>query len=330
MWARKPSGSRTAGLSRHQVNRIQTALLLLFLAAYPALLGWMVWGGNVVVWLALFGIGFALFSPVNSPQLVMRLVRAKPLTVVQAPRLHEMVAVLARRAGLAAVPVLYYIPSNQVNAFAVGRNGEAAIAVSSGLTRLLDHDEVAGVMAHEISHLRNDDIRVMSLAALSGRVTAMFSLFGQLLLLFSLPLLLVSQVHVNWMALLLLIFAPQLSVVAQLGLSRVREYRADLSAVELTGEPQSLASALWKIDRSARPLWRRLLPMGRVPDWLSTHPPVAERIRRLQELGAGNRFQNGPDMVRATDRNQYNKSRPFVAFYDWHRNNQRQSKYRQY
>ena len=87
-------------------------------------------------------------------------------------------------------------------------------------------------MAHEISHLRNDDIRVMSLAALSGRVTGAFSLFGMLLLLFSLPLMLVSQVHVNWLALALLIFAPQLSALAQLGLSRVREYRADLSAVE--------------------------------------------------------------------------------------------------
>ncbi len=294
MLVNNSGGSRTSGLSRPQVNRIQTALLLLFLAAYPALLGWMVWGGNVVVWLALFGIGFALFSPINSPQLVMRLVRAKPLAVAQAPRLHEMVAMLARRAGLTAVPALYYIPSNQVNAFAVGRNGEAAIAVSSGLTRLLDHDEVAGVMAHEISHLRNDDIRVMSLAALSGRVTGAFSLFGMLLLLFSLPLMLVSQVHVNWLALALLIFAPQLSALAQLGLSRVREYRADLSAVELTEDPQALASALWKIDRAARPLWRRLLPKGTIPDWLSTHPPIAERIRRLQELTPGSRSDRAP------------------------------------
>ncbi len=273
---------------RHQyhglVNRVQTMLLLTFLAVYPAFMGWLLWGGDVVIWLALFGALFAFFSPVNSPQWVMRLARAKPLPVTQAPRLHRIVAELSQRAGLAAVPDLYYLPTRQLNAFAVGQSAASAIAVSAGLTKLLDRDEVEAVVAHEISHLVNGDIRVMSLAALSGRMTAFFSLLGQLILLFSLPLMLVSAVHMNWLALALLIFAPQISTLAQLGLSRVREFQADLSAAELLGSPQPLMSALSKIEQYSQPLWRRFIPVAQLPGFLRTHPPTAERIRRLGAL----------------------------------------------
>ncbi len=276
-----------AGLPQLVINRLQTGLLLVFLAVYPALLGWLLWGGDVVVWLGLFGMLFAVFSPANSPQLVMRLARAKPLSFSQAPRLHQIVAELSRRAGLAAVPALYYLPTNQLNAFAVGRSSASAIAVSSGLTRLLEREEVEAVVAHEICHLRNDDIRVMSLAALSGRVTATFSLIGQMILLFSLPLMLVSDLQINWLVLALLIFAPHLSTLAQLGLSRVREYRADLSAAQLLGRPDDLVSALRKIEAYSQPLWQRFLRVYQLPGWLRTHPPTGERIRRLLELGNG-------------------------------------------
>lgn len=273
------------GLSQHTLaNRLQTGLLLAFLAAYPALLGWLLWGGDVVVWLALFGLLFAFFSPVNSPQWVMRLARAKPLPVSQAPRLHQIVAELSTRARLEAVPQLYYLSSRQLNAFAVGRSQHSAIAVSAGLTKILDRDEVEAVVAHEISHLANDDIRVMSLAALSGRMTGFFSLVGLLMLLFSLPLILFSGMHINWLALALLIFAPQLSTLAQLGLSRVREYQADLTAAQLLGSPQALITALTRIEHYSKPLWQRLLPGYSLPGFLRTHPPTAERVRRLQGL----------------------------------------------
>jgi len=276
-----------AGLPQLLINRLQTGLLLTFLAVYPALLGWLLWGGDVVVWLGLFGILFAVFSPANSPQLVMRLARAKPLSVAQAPHLRQMVAELAQRAGLEAVPELYYLPTSQLNAFSVGRSKTSAIAVSAGLTKLLERDEVEAVVAHEVSHLRNDDIRVMSLAVLSGRVTAAFSLTGQLILLFSLPLMLVSNLHINWLALALLIFAPQLSTLVQLGLSRVREYRADLSAARLLGSPDELISALQKIEAYSQPLWQRFLRVYQLPGWLRTHPPTVERVRRLREMRKG-------------------------------------------
>ena len=275
------------GFSPSWTNRLQTALLLIFLAAYPAFMGWLLWGGDVVIWLALFGGVFAFFSPVNSPQLVMRLVRAKPLALSQAPRLHTIVADLSMQAGLEAVPELYYVPSRQLNAFAVGRSKSSAIAVSAGLTRLLDRDEVEAVVAHEISHLANDDIRVMSLAALSGRMTAFFSLLGQCILLLSLPLMLVSNIHINWLALALLILAPPLSTLAQLGLSRVREYQADLSAAQLLGSPQALITALTKIEKYSQSWWRKLFPATHLPAFLRTHPPTAERIRRLSHMGLG-------------------------------------------
>ncbi len=302
---------RQDSLSHSLRNRIQTSLLLLFLAAYPAFMGWLLWGGDMIVWLALFSVVFAVFSPVNSPQWVMRLVRAKPLSVSQAPRLHAIVSELSRRAGLESVPALYYLPSRQLNAFAVGRSSNSAIAVSAGLTRLLERDEVEAVVAHEISHLANDDIRVMSLAALSGRMTALFSFVGQFILLFSLPLMLVSTIHINWLALVLLIFAPQLSTLAQLGLSRVREYQADLCAANLLGSPQALITALGKIETYSRPLWQRIFPGAQLPGFLRTHPPTAERIRRLREIEPWRHSGFGPRPDINVPRNHYRWS-PFA------------------
>ncbi len=301
----------TDGLSHSLSNQLQTGILLVFLAAYPAFMGWLLWGVDVVVWLAIFGAVFAFFSPVNSPQWVMRLARAKPLSFAQAPRLHEIVTDLSVRAGLETVPELYYLPSRQLNAFAVGRSKESAIAVSSGLTKLLERDEVEAVVAHEISHLANDDIRVMSLAALSGRMTAMFSLVGQFILLFSLPLMLVSNLHINWLALALLIFAPQLSTLAQLGLSRVREYQADLSAARLLGSPQALITALTKIENYSKPLWQRILPVAQMPSLLRAHPPTAERIRRLREIHPGYRGHTGARVDIPIHRGDYRWS-PFI------------------
>lgn len=269
------------------LNRLQSGLLLCALGGLLALLGWLLWGVDGVLMLLVLGAVMVLLGPSVTPRLVMRLYGASVLSPTQAPMLYAVVRELARRAGLASVPTLYYVPSPIVNAFAVGRRDAAAIAVTDGLLRVLDRREQIGVLAHEVSHIYANDIWVMGLADLFSRLTSLLSLFGQLLLLINLPLVLMSEAAINWFAILILIFAPTLSALAQLGLSRTREYHADLNAAGLTGDPEGLARALVKIERvQGRWLERLFLPGRSVPDpsLLRTHPPTEERVARLLAL----------------------------------------------
>lgn len=276
---------------RHALlNRLQSLALLGAIGGFMALLGWLVWGVFGVIGLLLVAMWLLLFNPAARPQLIMRMYRASLLTSWEAPGLQKVLHELARRAELPAVPELYYVPSRMVNAFAVGTPGQAAIAVTDGLLRALDLREIAGVLAHEVSHIRNNDLRVMGIADLFSRLTSFLSLFGQILLLLNLPLLLLSGMAINWFAILVLIFAPSLSVLAQLGLSRTREYDADLNAAQLTGDPEGLARALVKIERVHGSFLERLLLPGRgipEPSTLRTHPRTEDRVRRLMELRPG-------------------------------------------
>ncbi|HHL40110.1 MAG TPA: Zn-dependent protease [Deltaproteobacteria bacterium] len=238
------------------------------------------------MWIAL---GAALFSLVVEPaaasRLTLALYRARPITPAQAPRLYEAVEELSRRAALPAAPLLYYAPTPVVNAFAVGTRRNPAIALTDGLLRTLTLRETAAVLSHETAHIANGDLRVMSLADYVSRLTGLFALTGQLLLILALPAVALGAVKVNLWGLLALAVSPHLAVLAQLGLSRVREYDADLLAVRLTGDPEGLASALAKIERVNRS-WRTWLLPGwgnPYPSWLRTHPPTEERIRRLLE-----------------------------------------------
>lgn len=269
------------------INRLQTLLLLLLIGGYLALLGWLLWGAGGVFWLLILGGLWVVFAPTASPQLILRLTRARPLAFAAAPALYRRVEELARRAELPRIPALYLMPGGLGNAFAVGSREQAVIVVTEGLLRSLDQRELTGVLAHEISHIRNNDIRVMSLAMAAGQLTGVLSTIGQVLLLVNLPLLLVSDLHLNWSAVLILLLAPTASSLAQLGLSRVREYEADLSAATLTGDPDGLARALLKTEQLQQLSWRRLLiPGARLPEHplLRSHPPTRERVRRLQEL----------------------------------------------
>jgi heat shock protein HtpX len=272
------------------INRLQTLALLIFLAGYLALLGWILWGGDGIFLLIVFGVVLVLFSPTSSPQLVMRLYRARPISKNEAPQIYQALNELSRRAGLNYLPAPYYLPTNVINAFAVGTREKSAIAITDGLIRTLDWRELVGVLAHELSHIRNNDIRVMGLADMASRFTSTLSTIGQILLLLNLPLILFSEHHINWWAVLILLFAPQISALAQLGLSRVREYDADLNAAMLTGDPEGLARALVKLERSQNSLWRRVfMPGYRIPEpsLLRTHPPTEERVKRLLELKGG-------------------------------------------
>lgn len=277
---------RDVGARHRWLNRLQTALLVLTLLGIAAVAGSLLLGDSGL-WLALAAAGFTLLlEPAAASGLTLRLYGARPLHPDEAPDLWAVLRELAARAGLPAVPVPHYVPSGVVNAFATGSKYHAAIALIDGLLRSLTPRELTGVLGHEIAHIANEDLRVMGLADSISRLTHVLALLGQIMLLFSLPALLWGTVAIQWPALLLLAVSPQLALLAQLVLSRVREFDADRLAAELTGDPHGLASALAKIERVSRS-WRAWLLPGwgnPEPSWLRTHPATAERIERLLEV----------------------------------------------
>lgn len=268
-------------------NWLHTVLLLGSMLVLLALLGWLVGGQTGIIWSLILGGILVFFGQQVSPQLVLRMYRARPLTAAEAPALYQIMEELAQRAQLSFVPVLYYIPSQLLNAFAVGTRRNAAIGLTDGILRGLNLRELTGVLAHEMSHIRNNDMRSMNIADVISRITNFFSTFGKFLLLLNFPLILMGSATVSWWAILLLIVAPLLSGLLQLALSRTREFDADLDAIQLTHDPVGLMSALQKLEYYSTNIWQQILFPGRgVPDpsIFRTHPLTKDRIARLQEL----------------------------------------------
>ncbi|MGD8643477.1 MAG: zinc metalloprotease HtpX [Chromatiales bacterium] len=275
-------------LERHRVgNALQSLLLLGGMLAILALIGRLLAGPEGMVMTLIAGAFLLLIGPRISPALMLRLYGARPLSPSHAPRLHALLRELSARAGLGDVPELHYLPSRVMNAFTVGSRRHAAVAVSDGLLRAMNLRELAGVLAHELSHVRHNDMWVMGLADMVSRLTGALSFVGLLLVLVNLPLLMFTELSISWFAILLLVLAPSISALLQLALSRTREYEADRGAVALTGDPRGLASALAKLERYPSGLLERiLLPGRRMPDpsLLRTHPHTQARIERLLSL----------------------------------------------
>lgn len=261
------------------------SVMLLTLVAYvfagPAGIAWALILGGISLY----------FSTRVSPHLILKLYRATALDAADFPEGYQLVRTLTARADLPAVPTLYYVPSRLMNAFAVGTPDDAAIAITDGMVRGLTLRQLAGVLAHEISHVRNGDLRVMALADIVGRMTSFMASFGLLVLAFNAPRIIVGGGGVPWLGILLLIAAPTLGALLQLALSRAREYDADLDAVAMTGDPEGLASALTTLEEKQGRMWEIMLPGARVPQpsLLRTHPKTQDRIERLLSLRRGAR-----------------------------------------
>jgi heat shock protein HtpX len=268
-------------------NDLQQVALVALLALLLGYLAWVV-GGAPFAWGTLIGVVLLyLANPVASPRLVLGMYGARALAQREAPGLYAILEELAARAGLGYLPRLYYLPTRVMNAFATGRREDAAIVVSDGLLRRLNRRELAGVLAHEVSHVANGDVQVMAFADILSRITGILGLLGQILLLMSIPLLFLGLETPPFGALLVLLTGPTLSALTQLALSRNREYEADRSAAELSGDPGGLASALDKLDRYQGRFWEQMMLPGRGlpdPSLLRTHPPTEQRIARLREL----------------------------------------------
>ncbi len=268
-------------------NIAQTFALIGGIGAITAVSAYTLFGRPGVIWgLLLVGL-FALIGPRVAPEAIMRMFKATPVDPFRGGDLYRLVRELAGRAGLSTIPSLYVIPSATLNAFAVGAPSRYSLAVTEGLIRRLEARELAGVLAHEIAHVRNNDIWVMSLADMLSRLTRGMSFAALFVFFLSLPATLIGGASMPWAAIAVLYFAPALSSLLQLALSRSREFDADLGAASLTGDPEGIALALAKLERHQGRLWEDIFMPGRripLPSVLRTHPKTSERIARLMAL----------------------------------------------
>jgi heat shock protein HtpX len=302
------------------MNVFKTYALLLALTALLTAFGWVLdrflgTGSTMMMIFFAFGIVSNWVSYFYSDKIVLRMYNAQEVSSSDAPQLHEIVARVASNAGIPK-PRVCVIPTDVPNAFATGRNpSHAVVAVTEGIMRALSWDELEGVIAHEMGHVRNRDTLVSTVAATLAGVIGMAAHSAQWGMMFgggrrdsegnSNPLGMVLM-------LIMIVIAPMIAVMVQMAISRTREFGADRSGAEITGNPAALASALQKIDAfahrspvEANPGTAHLFiinPLSgeKAMSLFSTHPPTAERVRRLQEMEkefmTGRSHHNDPRM----------------------------------
>jgi heat shock protein HtpX len=274
------------------MNTFKTAFLLTALTLFLIFIGAYFDGRNGMVIAFIVAVGMNFFSYFYSDKLALSVYRAQPVTREQLPRVYQIVERILPRMGL-PMPRIYVIPSDSPNAFATGRNPKhAAVAVTQGILNLLNDEELEGVLAHELGHVKNRDILTSSIAAtLAGAITLLANmerfagLFG-------------GGGRDNrgrgMGGLFMLILAPIAATLIQLAVSRSREYEADATGAHVTGNPYALASALQKLDAFSKQLPLPATPStahlfivapflggAGLASLFSTHPPMALRIERL-------------------------------------------------
>lgn len=294
IWGRKPTKEiRDAMTTTKKSNvgaALRTTILLATLTGLFVVIGFAVGGAQTALLFLFFGAVMNLGAYWFSDKIALKMSGARPISEQEAPRLYQMMRELTTRAGL-PMPGLYVIPQEQPNAFATGRSPEkSAVAVTAGIMKLMPEDELRGVLAHELAHVRNRDVLIQSVAAtIGGAITYI----GYMLLWFGgdddSPLGLVA-------ALALALLAPIAASIIQLSISRQREYSADATGAEICGNPESLASALLRLEQgaaaipmqvnqAAEPLYIVKPFSGKgLAGLFSTHPPIEERVRRLRQM----------------------------------------------
>lgn len=276
------------------MNQIKTVGLLGLLSGLLVAIGYMLGGsGGALIGLVIAG-GMNFFSWFSSDKIALAAYRAQPVSQAEAPQLYAMVEKLAQKAGL-PMPGVYIIPTAGANAFATGRDPQhAAVAVTQGILQMLPADELEGVIAHELSHIKNRDTLTQAVAATVAGAISYLAQMLQFGMMFGGYGGRDERGGGNALgALATIILAPLAATVIQMAISRTREFEADASAARITGNPRALANALRRLDAAARqmpmaanPAFEPLLIMNAVPKQLfsnlfSTHPSTEARVENL-------------------------------------------------
>ncbi len=286
-------------------NTVKTTALLAALTALLVLIGQGLGGTGGMILAFIMAIVMNGGAYWFSDKIALRMSGAREVTAAEAPQLHSLVGELARRAEL-PMPRVYLIDSETPNAFATGRDpAHGAVAVTSGIMRLLDREELSGVIAHELGHIKNRDTLISAIAATVAGAITMIANIAQWSLIFG-GLGGSDEEEGGGLGglvggLFMIILAPIAATLVQLAISRTREYGADAAGAQIAGNPIALASALRKLET-----WSTRMPMpvspttahmyiinplhgGAIAGLFSTHPPTAERIARLEQLALGRR-----------------------------------------
>ncbi|MBE0447081.1 MAG: zinc metalloprotease HtpX [Actinobacteria bacterium] len=279
------------------MSNMRTWLLMGVLTVLLVTTGNLIGGPDGMMFMLVFAILMNFSGYWWSDKIATRMTRSKPVSEHEAPELYSMVRNLSLRAGL-PMPRIYKTPSPQPNAFATGRNpNHAVVAVTDGLMSLLSKDEIEGVLAHELAHVKNKDILVGSMAAMIAGAISMLANITKWGLIFGGGR--DSRDNPFGMIGLLatIIIMPIAALLVQMAISRSREYGADAEGVKIAGRPDGLVNALLKLERGAQAIPMQVNPaashmfivnplsagqsMARL---FSTHPPVAERVARLRKI----------------------------------------------
>ncbi len=274
-------------------NAAKTAALMAGLIAFLAFLGNVLGGPRMMTGFVVFGLLLNLGAFWFSDKLALAGTGADPADPVRHRHLYDMVRRLAARAGIPE-PRLYVVPSPTPNAFATGRGPRSAVvAVNEGLLALLDRDELEGVIAHELSHVKNRDVLIGTIAAAIAGAITWIAHMAQFALIFGGR---DDEDRNPLVALAMIVLAPIAALLIQMAISRAREYQADASGAELSGNPLALASALKKLEAGAHAIPDQVaearahlytvspLAGGGFASLFSTHPPIERRVQRLLEL----------------------------------------------
>ena len=283
------------------MNTLKTVVLLTFLTVLLVFVGGAIGGRSGMI--IAFGMALVMnfVSYWFSDKIVLSMYHAQPVTEAQAPDLYGSVRRLSQKAGL-PMPKVYIIPEQALNAFATGRNPEhGVVAVTEGILRALSREELEGVLSHELSHIKHRDILTGTIVATIAGAISMLAQMAQWAMIFGggrrddsdeggSPV----------VALVMMIVAPIAAMLVQMAISRTREYEADKGGATIAGNPYGLANALLKLERGAQ-----IVPMhdakpatahmfivnpltgGGLMNLFSTHPPIAERVKRLKEMTRG-------------------------------------------
>ncbi|MFH1016634.1 MAG: zinc metalloprotease HtpX [Pseudomonadota bacterium] len=284
------------------MNVFKTTFLMALLTVLFVYIGGAIGGQNGMIWAFFIAVATNFFSYWFSDKIVLAMYGAKPVTEAEAPEIHSIVRALVQRAQI-PMPRIFVIPTDAPNAFATGRNPQhAVVAVTEGILKILDRNELSGVLGHELSHVKHRDILIGSIAATFAGAISVLASMARWAMIFGggrddnrdrgNPL----------AALLLMILAPLAAMLIQMAISRSREYDADASGAKLCGHPLYLAGALAKLEQGvqampmdAKPATAHMfivnpLTGGGILKLFRTHPPTEERIARLQAMARGVSF----------------------------------------